>query len=386
MSFTDEIERRVEQAVSVLQTDDNVIRDEYTRFNTIYVGNIKPDRVTFELQLTLPEIAHVLQYDLDRFFQDRDFNFEKTLEYRLWHRDHIQDDSPFVGIYEMDYACHSLEYSMFGIMPQWIPGEYPAYGAPIITDQEDLRNLKVPDFTRDGFMPRLIEDYHRIKEDLKGRLEVGIRKSVQGPFQTATGLHGQENVFMEELTEPGFVTELMAFAFEFHKAYVRGWEKLHNRKYGMFNIGDDDIDSTSTVPPRVYRKLILPMHVKYAQTFEAIHWHSCGDTNDIFQDIATIPNLRLLEIGPKDDALAAARIFGGTGVMFYKCPDPIKELDFPEPGAQEAMIENVLAAGELVPIKILCESDSLEKGLDLLRKFRSIAGYPPFSQPLESPL
>jgi hypothetical protein len=81
-----------------------------------------------------------LQYDLDRLFQDRDFNFEKTLEYRLWHRDHIQDDSPFIGIYEMDYACHSLEYSMLGIMPRWIHGEYPAYGAPIITDGEDLKS------------------------------------------------------------------------------------------------------------------------------------------------------------------------------------------------------------------------------------------------------
>ena len=82
--------------------------------------------------------------------------------------------------------------------------------------------------------------------------------------------------------------------------------------------------------------------------------------------MATIPNLKLLEMGPKDDALAAARIFQGTGVMFYKCPDPDQGAGFPEPGAQEAMIENVLAAGELVPIKILCEADNLEKGLALL--------------------
>jgi hypothetical protein len=176
------------------------------------------------------------------------------------------------------------------------------------------------------------------------------------------------------LTDPGFIAELMEFAFEFHKAWAQGWEKLHGRKYGLFNIGDDDIDTKFTVPPKVFRSLILPIHIQYGNYFDGIHWHSCGDTNQVFEDIASIPNLKVLEIGPKDDAFAAARIFAGSGVSFYKCPDPVSELDDPAPGAQEAMIENVLKAGELAPIKILCEADNLEKGLGLLRKFREIAG------------
>ena len=374
MVFNDRIEALIEQVVKVLDTEDNVIRDEFTRFNTIYVGNIQPGRVTFELQLTLPAIAQELGYDLGRFFQDRLFNFEKTLEYRLWHREHIPDDSPLIGIYEMDYACHSLEYSMFGIQPQWLEGENPAYGKPILHQREDLQRLKVPDFFQDGFMPRLIEDYYQVREGLQGRLALGIRKSVQGPFQVATGLRGQENVFMEELTDPDFVLELMEFAFQFHQNWVQGWEKLHGRSYGMFNIGDDDIDTRFTVPPRVFRKLILPMHVRYGETFESIHWHSCGDTNNVFQDIATVPHLKLLEIGPKDDAYAAAQIFAGSGVSFYKCPDPVSEIEQAQPKAQEAMIENVLKAGELVPIKILCETASLDKGLILLQKFRETSG------------
>jgi hypothetical protein len=374
MAFNDEIEQLVEQAVQILATGDNVITDEFTRFNTIYIGNIKPDRVTFELQLTLPEIARVLNYDLERFFQDRLYNFQKTLEYRIWQRQNIPDDSPFIGIYEMDYAVHCLEYSMFGMQPRWTQGQTPSYALPIINTREDLQRLKVPDFFKDGFMPRLIEDYYKIKEDLNDRLEVGIRKSVQGPFQTATGLHGQENVFMEELTEPDLVNDLMQFAFEFHKEWVRGWEKLHGRSYGMFNLGDDDIDTKFTVPPKVYRKLILPVHMQYAQEFKSIHWHSCGNKNNIFSDIATIPYVKTLEIGPKDDARKAAELFAGREVVFYKCPDAMDELDAPVPGAREAMIENVLSAGELVPIKILCEADSLEHGLELLKIFRQISG------------
>ncbi len=270
MPLNDHLESMIDQAMGILDSEENVIRDEFTRFNTIYVDNIKSERVTFELQPTLPAIAKTLGYDLDRFFQDRDFNFEKTLEYRLWHREHIPDDSPFIGIYEMDYGCHSLEYAMFGIMPRWSRGETPSYGLPIIETRDDLKKLCVPDFFEAGFMPRLIEDYQRIKTELNGRLEVGIRKSVQGPFQTATGLRGQENVFMEQLTEPDFVQELMEFAFTFHKAWVQGWAKLHGREYGRFNIGDDDIDTKFTVPPRVFRSLVLPMHRRYGQQFKAI--------------------------------------------------------------------------------------------------------------------
>jgi hypothetical protein len=374
MPFSDAIERLIEKTMEVMKTRENVIKDEFTRFNTIYVGNQKEDRVTFELQLTLPEISRVMNYDLDRYFQDRDFNFEKTMEYRLWHLENIPDDSPLIGIYEMDYACHSLEYSMFGIMPTWIPGEYPAYGAPIIKDKEDFKKLKVPNFFKDGFMPRVIEDYHRYKEELRGRLEVGIRKTVQGPFQTATGLYGQENVYMGEILDPDFLKELMEFAFQFHKEWAAGWEKLHEKPYGMVNIGDDDIDTRFTVSPRVFRSLVLPIHKKYGETFEGVHWHSCGDTNNVMKDIATIPNIKLLEIGPKDDARATAEIFQGTGVKFYKCPDPVTELDYPIEGAPEAMIENILEAGELAPIKILCEADDMGKGLKLLEKFRQVAG------------
>ena len=374
MPFSDAIERLIEKTMGVMKTRKNVIKDEFTRFNTIYVGNQKEDRVTFELQLTLPEISRVMNYDLDRYFQDRDFNFEKTMEYRLWHLENIPDDSPLIGIYEMDYACHSLEYSMFGIMPTWIPGEYPAYGAPIIKDKEDFKKLKVPNFFEDGFMPRVIEDYHRYKEELRGRLEVGIRKTVQGPFQTATGLYGQENVYMGEILDPDFLKELMEFAFQFHKEWAAGWEKLHEKPYGMVNIGDDDIDTRFTVSPRVFRSLVLPIHKKYGETFEGVHWHSCGDTNNVMKDIATIPNIKLLEIGPKDDARETAEIFQGTGVKFYKCPDPVTELDYPIEGAPEAMIENILEAGELAPIKILCEADDMEKGLELLEKFRQVAG------------
>ena len=74
----------------------------------------------------------------------------------------------------MDVACHHLEYSMLGVEPRWLAGEYPASGGPVLKSEQALDDLPVPDFFGDGFMPQLVEDYHRLKEGLNGRLEIGI--------------------------------------------------------------------------------------------------------------------------------------------------------------------------------------------------------------------
>ncbi len=113
--LTDRQEELVEQTVQIMARAENVIRTDFTRFNTIYISNISPQRVHCEVQLTPPAIAQLLGYVLDRFYPDRDFNFEKSLEYRIWHYHSIPDDSPFIGVYEMDVACHHLEYSMLGV-------------------------------------------------------------------------------------------------------------------------------------------------------------------------------------------------------------------------------------------------------------------------------
>jgi hypothetical protein len=372
--LSDHQEEIVEKAVQIMAGSEYVICDEFTRFNTIYIGNIISGKVNCEIQLTLPAIAKLLGYDLDRFFKDRDFNFEKTLEYRIWHHENIPDDSPFIGIYEMDVACHHLEYSMLGVQPRWIPGEYPASGGPVLDSEHFLDELPVPDFFEDGFMPQLVEDYYRLKEGLNGRLEIGIRKFVQGPFQIATGLYGVEQTYLATLTNPDFVRKLMDFQVRFFEAWASDWEQLHGRKYGMVNLGEDEIDTGSMIRPKVWRELILPYHIEYGEQYDAIHWHSCGDVNAIMEDVNLIPHLHTVEIGPQTDALAAARIFASNDqpIALYKCVDIQKELEDPAPGAQEAVIENVLAAANYCPIKILLEAPSLSPALAFLEKFRAM--------------
>ena len=119
---------------------------------------------------------------------------------------------------------------------------------------------------------------------------------------------------------------------------------------------------------------MMPMYRRYAEQFKVIHWHSCGNTDDVFQDIASIPGLEILEIGPYDDTVAAARIFKGSGVRFYKCPNVPLVVNTTDKDAQIKFCEEMLQAGELVPLKILCEADDMDYGLNLLKVFREVSG------------
>jgi hypothetical protein len=370
MAFTDTQEKLIERAEEIVKECDKVIVDEYTRFNTIYVGNIKKDRVNLEIQLMYPAIAKLLNYDLNRYYQDQYYNFEKTMEYRIWHYENILDDSPFIGIYEMEHGVFTMEYAQLGMETRWVENGYPVAGAPVIRGEKHLDSLEVPDFFTTGFMPRVIEDYIRLKDDLRGRLPIGIRKFFHGPTQFSCDIYGIEAFYMDLHKNPGMIEKLYDFYVKFLRNWVAGWEKLHGRKYGMIHMAEDEIDTKFMISPEMYRRQILPYHVELGKEFGDVHWHSCGDVNNIMADVKTIPNIRMVEIGPATNAYEAAKVFKDMDVVFYKCADPVSEILEPQPGSYEKLFEDVMKASELVPIKILVETPDLAAGLRLLEEFR----------------
>jgi hypothetical protein len=339
MAFNDKQERLIERAVEITKQADNVIMDDYTRFNTIHVGNVSKDRVNFEVQLMYPLIAKTLGYDLEKYYQDPYYNFEKTLEYRIWHYENVDDDSPFIGIYEMEYGVYSMEYTQMGIDIRWIKNDYPVVGHGGITGADDLERIGVPDFFTTGVMPRVIESYHKLKEDLNGRLPVGIRKLFHGPTQFACD--------------------------------ISGWEKLHGRPYGMIHMAEDQVDTQDMLNAEDFREQIFPYYEKLGNEYDSVHWHSCGDVNNIMEDISRIPNIGLVEIGPVTDEYEAAKKFQGTDAVFYKCVNPLDFLD-PKPGVLEKVIENATKASELTPIKLVLETPDLDAALNMLKLFRKM--------------
>jgi uroporphyrinogen-III decarboxylase len=374
MPFTDQQERIIEKSQAILTRSDHVIIDAFTRFNTIYIGNISKDRVNVEIQLMYPAIAKLLDFDLEKYYQDPYYNFEKTMEYRVWHHENIPDDTPFIGIYEIEYGVYTFEYSLLGMKTKWVKDDYPVLGPPAVQSEKDIEEMEIPDFFRSGYMPHVIESYRSLKKDLRGRLEIGVRKFVHGPTQFCSDLRGIQNFYVDLYRNPQFVKRVFDFYLDYLRAWIHGWEQFHGRNYGMVHLGEDEIDTKSMIPPEIFREIILPYHKKLGEEYESVHWHSCGDVNKIMKDVCEIPHLEVVECGPQTDAFEASKIFEGRNVFLYKCPVPVTELLDPEPGAQERMIENVLKAGEKTPIKLLIETPELAAGMKMLEKFRKIYG------------
>ena len=370
MFFSEYQEELIEKCSNILQKEDNVIVDEFTKFNTIYIGNIAPNKVNVEIQLSYPEMARVIDMDLNRFFKDRMYNFEKTMEYRIWHHSNIPDDMPFIGIYEMDYGVYTMTYSQFGMDTVWLNNDYPAMSRPIVNSQKDFAKLEIPDFFSTGYMPQLIEDYHAFQENLNGKLNVGIRKLFNGFTQFASDIYGIDNFYIDMLEEPKFIQEMFEFFWNYVLEWTSGWEKLHKQPFGMLHLAEDPIDTAYMLHRDMFAEQILPWHIKCGETFNSVHWHSCGKVDNIMEDIKKIPNLELVEIGPTTDAAKASEILKGTRAQFYKCPNVITELLDADDKSRDDLVRNVLIAAENVPTKVLIETPSLEKAMKLLEAFR----------------
>jgi hypothetical protein len=374
MAFSDYQEKIIEKVLKILREDKNAIKNEFSRFNTIYPSaNINKDHLNIEIQIEDNVIAKVMKFDLDRFFSDRYYNFEKTFEYRLWHYENIPDDLPFNGVYEIDHGAYTMEYSQFGMETRWVKGEMPFLGGPIIKEEEDIENLEIPDYFTTGYMPKIIEEYYKIKDDLNERLLTGVRKPFQGFTLFSSDLRGIESFYIDLIANPEFVKKMFDFYVKFYKAQIKGWEKLHNRKYGLVHWAEDTIDTKQVISPRIYREIILPAQIEFARELEAIHFHTCGDVLNVTEDILKIPNITLFQIGPITDAYESAKLFKeAKNVKLYKLPNFVTEVLCPEPGAQEKMIESTIMASEIVPVKLVIFSTDLDAALKLLNKFRKI--------------
>jgi hypothetical protein len=370
MHFSDTLEKLIDKSAEILQKGERCIAGDYTLFNTIFIENISPDKLNVEIQLAHPEMAKVMSFDLNRYYQDRLYNLEKTLEYRIWHYENVPDDMPFIGIYEMNYGVYTMEYSQFGMETLWPDNDYPVCSKPIINDIDDLKKIEIPDFFTTGYMPKLIEEYQEIKELLKGRMQVGIRKTFHGFTQFAADICGIENFYMSLLTDQEFVAGVFELCWNYLDNWVSGWEKLHNQKYGLFHLGEDPINTKSMFSPDVFKEQILPWQIKAGEKYKSIHWHSCGDVNNILDTLHVISGLELVELGPATDVLHAADVFEHTGVKLYKCADVIKELMTDNLEARRKFVKDTLAASKKAPVKVLLETPSLKKALELLEIFR----------------
>ena len=153
-----------------------------------------------------------------------------------------------------------------------------------LAEKKNLAKLAVPDPEKAGRYPLYLEACRSASRALKGPNLAG---TVTGPWTTATGLRGTQELIFDTIDDPGFVDDLMAFTTGVTKAL--GAKLLET---GISLSMGEAACSCSLISPTLYRRFIKPHHQElvrfFAEKKRGLSMHVCGYIDPIMEDLTNL--------------------------------------------------------------------------------------------------
>lgn len=204
-------------------SSDRRVRD---RFSSIVSGKEKED-ILIAIWDTAPFLNTLAGVNTTQYYNNR----EEKLRVQLWFQEQFPDFILLPGIWA-DYGA-VCEPSAFGCRVLW-EENLPPSALPVLTSVHDILSIKPIDPTKDGLMPKALEEYRFFWKhseqryiDEYGYLE-GIATSF-GPVELGAVLMGYQNFFIHLIESP----KLMHKLFEITTNSILDWlyaqEKVNGR-------------------------------------------------------------------------------------------------------------------------------------------------------------
>jgi uroporphyrinogen decarboxylase len=306
------------------------------RISAILAGNF-PDRVPF-IPAIYEHKAALINKTPTEVACNPDLLYESVLaEYETYSPDILT-----VGI-----DVYNIEPEAIGCKVHFSEG----YDVPIIQDhildRANLKDLKIPDPSKDGRMPIIIDSANRANAKI-GK-NVFICTAISGPFSMAASLIGQENILFAMIDNQEYIKEVLNYCFSVSKKYI---EEI--AKYGLEVVMFDSSASPPMVSPDQYKNIIFPV-VKELYEFQKskgskfLSYIVGGNTQGILDSILM------------------------TGANNILC-DFNADLDFYLGKSRE---KNILLRKNINPAKITSGTDNeiMEEVTTLLKKGRIYSGF-----------
>ena len=231
--------------------------------------------------------------------------------------------------------------SGFGVNVKFQDYMDPAVDLPPINDIAQLKDLNIPDFEKEGLMPRVLNSIQHMRSN--SNLPVGVT-DCQGPLTTAIQIIGYENIIywmydhpemihdlMQKVTDAliGWVTIQKQFAGQSinNDAYVLGVKIPEG--YGGVWISDDDcviFDSD------LYREFAVPYNSQVLEAFGGGAIHLCGNANQHINNFLETKGLHAIHNLILDDIDGATKLRNGLAEkkITYMVGDFNMKLDYIE--------------------------------------------------------
>lgn len=171
------------------------------------------------------------------------------------------------------------------------------------------------------------------------------------PFERAMHMQGMEPFFMNLALRPDFSVDLLQRCAEHCKTLIGHILEEMGDNCDMVKIGDDLGTSTSLlISPRMYRKLLKPIHADYIahikeRTQAKIFFHTDGDVTPLIDDLVEIGvdilNPIQTSAGKMSDLPALKKRFG-KALVFCGAVDTTKVLPFGSPAQVREEVRRVI--------------------------------------------
>jgi len=229
------------------------------------------DRIPYSLILG-PFRARLLGCSPREYYQDG----RKLADSTLIGHEMFQQDSVDVGwdiFLEAEAAGAELEFPSDGV---------PQVRRHVLSQKTALSALHLPRPDSSGRYPLYLEACRAVADSLR---DVALPGTVTGPWTTAAGLRGTQELIYDTVDDPGFVSELLQFTTEVTQVLGAGILET-----GLSLSMGEAASSCSLISPEIYRRFIKPCHQRIIQFFREkkanLSLHICGFIDPIMEDLA----------------------------------------------------------------------------------------------------
>ena len=223
----------------------------------------------------------------------------------------------------------TVEAEALGAKINFSTNQAPSVAGHIISSEQDLKNLPIPDPAKAGRMPLFL----KVMEKMKKTLPIPKAAYVIGPLTLAGEITGVKNLMKILIRSTDFAKKILEFTTEVSKGYARA----------LVEAGADIIcmlePTAVLISPKHFSRFSKPYVEEISQSLRAVTvLHICGNTTPLIPEMITT-KVNGISIDSVVDLVAVlGKIENGMAVIGNI--DPMKAMVFDPP---ETIREKVLS-------------------------------------------
>lgn len=284
------------------------------RLDNIYSFK-EADRVPILISTSGPYYAWLFGYDIKDYYENFEVQIEVQLKGLNWKYEYLGDDSIGGGIW-MDIGI--IAEGIYFDCPIERPKGTTPWVVPILQDEKDIINFKVPEPEKAPGLKLLEEMYTKFKRAAKKfGIEIeskGPRCQIHPPLSAACAIMEPTKVYQIMLEDKELTKIFLEKMFNAFCKLVDYYDKKYNTKTESIGLANDNACFISN---KMYVEQVLPydkaIYEKYGKKWRYMHTDGPSDHN--FKTFAEELKLNAMDIGGWSSIGAAVKYLKGRVVF-----------------------------------------------------------------------